>query len=104
MEIMTANKQWSTRPADERYPDLMALYQATKKMADESAEAIRPISQLRVETSGDDLALLGKTSIPAHLTNWSFGQLCRRVGAQPGISNPYPQILQPRTSIMALKR
>ena len=34
-------------------------------MADESAEAISPLSRLRVEASGDDLTLVGKTSIPA---------------------------------------
>jgi hypothetical protein len=90
MEIMAANKQWATRPADERYPDLTALYTATKRMANESAEAISPLSCLRVEACGDDLALIGKTSIPAQLTNWSFGQLCRRVGAPSGYLEGLP--------------
>jgi hypothetical protein len=93
MEIMAANKQWATRPADERYPDLTALYQATKRIADESAEAISPISKLRVEGNGNDLALIGKTSIPAHLTNWSFGQLARRVGAPAGYLEGLPSAL-----------
>jgi hypothetical protein len=93
MEIMKANKQWATRPADERYPDLNALYQATKRMANESAEAISPMSRLRVEPMADDLALIGKTSIPAHLTNWSFGQLCRRVGAPAGYLEGLPAAL-----------
>jgi hypothetical protein len=93
MEIMKANRQWSTRPADERYPDLMALYQATKKIANESAEAFSPLSRLRVEATGDDLALLGKTQIPACLTNWSFGQLCRRVGAPAGYLESLPASL-----------
>ena len=59
-------------------------------MANESAEAMSPLSRLRVETSGDDLAVVGKTSIPANLTNWSFGQLCRRVGAPAGYLESLP--------------
>ncbi len=74
MEIMKAHRQWATRPADERYPDLNSLYTATRRMADESAEAITPVSRLKVEPAGDDLVLMGGTQIPAHINNWSFGQ------------------------------
>jgi len=93
MEIMKANHEWKNRPEDERYPDVMSLYQATKREADQSAEAISPVSRLRVEAIGDDLSLVGKTSIPAQLTNWSFGQLCRRVGAPSGYLEALPSTL-----------
>lgn len=90
MEILKAHRQWATRPADERYPDLNSLYNATKTTSEESAEAISPISRLRVEAIDNDLVLVGKTSIPASLSNWSFGQLCRRVGAPAGYLEELP--------------
>ena len=49
MELMKAHRQWATRPEDERYPNLQQLYEATKKSAEESAEALSPLSKLRVE-------------------------------------------------------
>jgi hypothetical protein len=93
MEIMKAHRQWATRPADERYPDLQSLYNATKKMASESAEAMSPLSRLRVEPVGEDLALVGKTKIPAVLTNWSFAQICKRVAAPAGYLEALPATL-----------
>ena len=69
------------------------LYPATKRMANESAEAFSPLSGLRVEATGDDLALSGKTSIPAQLTNWSFGQLCRKISAPAGYLEGLPASL-----------
>lgn len=93
MEIMRVNHQWANRPPDERYPDLTSLYNATKKMAAESAEAISPLSRLRVEAIDDDLKLLGRTSIPSSITNWAFGQLCRRIAAPAGYLEGLPAIL-----------
>ena len=93
MELMKAHRQWATRPEDERYPNLQQLYEATKKSAEESAEALSPLSKLRVEAIDGDLKLLGKTEIPASLNNWSFQQLCRRVGAPAGYLEGLPSKL-----------
>src|SRR5690349_12715199 len=81
MEIFKANKQWSTRPADERFETLDALYQATKKYAQASQQKHVPFSDLRVEAVDGDVQLVGRANTPAKFTHWAFGQLCARVGA-----------------------
>lgn len=81
MEIFKANRQSAERPADERFPNLRALYEATKAYADHAAEVERPWSELRAEADGEDVRLVGKRNQPATLTNWAFGQLANRVQA-----------------------
>lgn len=83
MELFKASRQWSTRPDDERFGSLAALYEATKAYAETATERTIPWSDLRAEAAGEDVQLVGKGGIPAALTNWSFGQLSARVGA-PG--------------------
>lgn len=82
MELFQASNQWSTRPDDERFPSLQALYDATKAYADTAHEkpGVR-VDSLRVEAVDGAVQLLGKGSVPARLTNWSFGQLAQRVEA-----------------------
>ena len=81
MEIFKANQQWAARPADERFPDLQSLYNATKAYAETAVEAEADFSDLRAEADGGEVYLMGKGNIPAKLTNWAFGQLAGRAGA-----------------------
>jgi hypothetical protein len=75
--LYAASHQWATRPDDERYESLQAMYDATKKYAHSSIQAKAPLSDLRVEAAGTDLRLIGKTGTAANLTHYSFGQLSR---------------------------
>lgn len=93
MEIMKANAQWSKRPADERYPTLQALYDATKRHYDVSKSKDVDISTLRVDGTGGDVTLVGKGGVAARLTHWSFGQLARRVGAPADYLRDLPSTL-----------
>lgn len=83
MEIFKAHQQWANRPADERFPSIQALHDATKAYAADAVEADVPFSSLRVEAANGEVILVGKENVPAKLTNWAFSQLSARAGA-PG--------------------
>lgn len=93
MELFKANKQWSTRPADERFSSLRDLYDATKAYADIAVTSTIPFGQLRVEANGPDVVLLGKSDKQAQLTNWAFGQLAARVDAPASYLRKLPPTL-----------
>lgn len=93
MELLKANKQWSTRPADERFPTLQALYDVTKRYADVSAEKEVPYSDIRVESIDGEVQAVGKLGNPARLTHWAFGQLSARVGAPASYLRALPATL-----------
>jgi hypothetical protein len=93
MEIFKANQQWASRPADERFPSLDALYKATKAYASTAVEAHVDFSSLRAEAQGGEVVLVGKENQPAKLTNWSFGQLAARAGAPANYLSTLPATL-----------
>lgn len=93
MELFQANKQWATRPPDERFPSLRALYDATKAYAQSAGELEVTIANLRTEKVDDDVCLMGRKSVPATLTHWAFGQLCARVGAPASYVRELPATL-----------
>jgi len=81
MELFHANKQWSTRPDDEKFGSVAELLKATQDYAATAAEADVQWGDLRTEAINGDVRLTGKTNQPAMLTHWSFDQLAKRVGA-----------------------
>lgn len=94
MELFHANNQWSTRPNDERFTSLQALYDATKAYANTAIERPSvPVSSLRVEALDGAVALVGKGGIPARLTHWAFGQLAARVDAPASYLRELPATL-----------
>ncbi len=93
MEIYKAHRQWASRPADERFPTLQALYDATKAYASNAREADAAFSDLRAEASNGNIVLVGKTNQPATLTNWAFGQLATRAGAPAAYLRDLPATL-----------
>lgn len=82
--LYNAHKQWASRPPDERFGDLDELMTFTGNRKCGSIEDVRSLKDTRVYASiGDALNLNGR--LPhAMLTNWSFGQLCRYMGAPAG--------------------
>lgn len=93
MELFKANQQWSTRPADERFESLEALYAATKAYADTAIERSARVADLRTEADRGDVLLVGKQNVPARLTHWAFGQMSARVGAPAGYLRELPATL-----------
>lgn len=88
--LTQANAQWEARPADERFGSLAAMLDKAKYHRDNAAQAIVPLRDLRVETVGRDLAIVGPSNTPALLNNWSFGQMAARAGAPAGYLSTLP--------------
>lgn len=77
--LFHANRQWSTRPDDQRFVSLAELAAAVKRRKDESRTHELKTDQLRVlpQSNEDMLVQLPAVDRPVELNNWSFGQLAR---------------------------
>jgi hypothetical protein len=84
--IGRVSSEWFSRPDDERYLSLSALYAAVRARADRATASTVESRAIRVEASRDDaerLALIvpGREE-PIAPTHWSFGQMRGLVGAR----------------------
>jgi hypothetical protein len=93
MNLYTASNQWATRPPDERFASIQEMYDATKRYAVSAREAQVPFADIRVERVHDDLHLVGKTGVPAKLTHYVFGQICRVASAPANYLRTLPATL-----------
>lgn len=104
MDLMMASRQWAERPADETYYSLADLHAAVALHRQESKEAKNvAFSDLRVEKQDESIVLIGNANIPSKLTNWSFGQLCQRVGAPASYMRELPPTLAAQNLNYGLK-
>jgi len=92
--IGRVSSEWFSRPDDERYLSLSALYAAVRASADRATARTVETRTLRVEASRDNaerLALIvpGREE-PIAPTHWSFGQMCSLVGAPAGYMRQLP--------------
>lgn len=93
MELYKASKQWSERPADERFWNLKELHDACKAYRMQAASSEVLYNDLRVESVDGEMFLTGRTGQHARLTNWSFGQMAQRAGAPAGYLRKLPATL-----------
>ena|SRR5688500_5999077 len=80
----TAHREWASRPPDERYASVHALYEAARARRARIEE--RPIETGEFRTEADDtdeLVIRESSGRSAALTHWSFGQLATIAGAPP---------------------
>jgi hypothetical protein len=92
--IGRVSSEWFSRPDDERYLSLSALYAAVRARTDRATARTVETRTLRVEASRDNaerLALIvpGREE-PIAPTHWSFGQMCSLVGAPAGYMRQLP--------------
>lgn len=74
--LMQANREWMSRPADERFSSVAAIHAAAQGFKDRALRTDGvPTSRLRVADVGGDVKLIAKGDLEIGLTNWSFGQL-----------------------------
>lgn len=86
MEILTASRQWATRPADQRFislPEMMARSQELRQASRAKVISSRGVTCRPVEGDSKALVCVGPNGGPVNFTNWSFGQLAQQAGA-PG--------------------
>ena len=79
------SSEWFSRPDDERFLSLPDLYAAVRARAERASARTLESRAIRVEARRDDperleLIVPGRES-PVRPNHWSFGQLCRLVGA-----------------------
>lgn len=72
--LMQANRQWMTRPADERYNSVADLHSAALGYKENGLRSIVPTDKLRVGAHNGDVFLLGRDH-QIEMTNWSFDRL-----------------------------
>ncbi len=91
------SSEWFSRPDDERFLSLSALYDRVRARADRATARVVESRRVRVEArSGDPerLALVVPGSErPVVPTNWSFGQLCSLVSAPASYMRTLPAAL-----------
>jgi len=80
MTLTQANREWASRPADERMPDLETLHAKAVEQRKAAVEKDVDFATLRVEAKDQNLYLT-RGPLPTKLSNWAFTQLCGRVGA-----------------------
>lgn len=80
--LMQANRQWSTRPAEERFTSLTAMRAQMHAQRAIARAAVVSSRQLRAVPDGaDGLLIEGPAGHGYAPTHWSFGQLTGLVGA-----------------------
>lgn len=117
MELMQANREWASRPADERFVSLLDMQAATHAIRDSGREV--NVSSRKLAFAPDPsnqmtgLQITGPNGGALGLTNWSFGQVARAVGAYPSYLSRLPaplvadamnyhlQVDTPATELMA---
>lgn len=97
--LLDAHQQWLTRPPDERFASIDAMLDFTGRRKRESSQNVRSLSSLRVYATQS-----GGLNLNGHLphttfTNWSFAQLCHRLGAPAG----YVRTLSPEVAALCLE-
>jgi hypothetical protein len=87
----TAHREWASRPPDERYASVHALYEAARARHARIEERATETVDLRTEAlDTDDLAIRNTSGRTAALTHWSFGQLAMIASAPPSYLRTLP--------------
>ncbi len=95
MELMQANRQWSSRPMDERFLSLTELHSHVEMIRQRSAQRVMPNRHLEAApVDGDHKALMLRGPRgDANISHWAFGQLAQRAGAPAGYLRDLPSPL-----------
>jgi hypothetical protein len=96
--ITTAANEYATRPADERYgsiDDLIAAARADQQLSAERNYNVKDLHAVAVYDPTPECASVQLVSPKgqATFTHWSFGQLCRMIGAPAGYLRTLPASL-----------
>src|SRR5688572_25520428 len=87
----TAHREWASRPPDERYASVHALYEAARARRTRLEERPIETGDFRTEaTDTDDLVIRETSGRVASLTHWSFGQLATIASAPPSYLRTLP--------------
>lgn len=88
--LMQANREWESRPADERFSSLSDMHAASLREFKDAAKVIVPVRSVTAFAQGGSVILNGSTGKQALLTNWSFNQLAQKAKAPPSYLRSLP--------------
>lgn len=91
--LMQANRQWMSRPADQRFTSLIDLQRKVRHDRDNSISSVVSTRKIKVipHPSGDNKAITIEGSNGLYdPTHWSFGQLASLAGAPAGYLRTLP--------------
>jgi hypothetical protein len=86
----SAHREWASRPPDERFASVHALFDAARVRRTRIEEHTIETGEFRTEADGEALTLRETSSRTAALTHWSFGQLATIAGAPPNYLRTLP--------------
>jgi hypothetical protein len=86
----TAHREWASRPPDERFASVHALYDAARARRQRIEERTIETGDFRTEAVDDELVLRESSGRTAALTHWSFGQLATIASAPPNYLRTLP--------------
>ena len=89
----SAHRQWASRPPDERYASVQALYDAARARRLRLEERTTHTVHVQTEAVGPDVVLRDTSGRTAALTNWSFGQLASLASAPPSYLRTLPAVI-----------
>jgi len=80
--LYQAHRQWSSRPADERFSSLSAMYDFCLNSAINAESENFLLKNSRVEKEGEhDIAIVTPANRRLMFNDWSFRQFCKRINA-----------------------
>jgi len=89
--IYTANRQWQSRPDDQRFLSLDDLAASVQARRDASRAINVRLDRLALDNTPDgDMIATSPDGQPIAFTNWSFGQLATQLGAPPSYLRKLP--------------
>ena len=100
----TAHREWASRPPDERYASVNALYQAARARRERTEERDIVTAEFRTEAVDDALVLHEASNRTAALTHWSFGQLATIASAPPNYLRTLPAAIASSAINVGLQR
>jgi hypothetical protein len=86
----TAHREWASRPPDERYASVQALYEAADARRVRTEERTIATGDFRTMAIADGDLTFETSGRAAALTHWSFGQLATIAGAPPNYLRTLP--------------
>jgi len=89
----SAHRQWASRPPDERYASVQALYDAARARRLRLEERTTHTVHVQTEAVGPDVVFRDTLGRTAGLTNWSFGQLASLASAPPSYLRTLPAVI-----------
>jgi hypothetical protein len=84
VELFQANRQWASRPNDERFTSIPAMLEHFGRLRNISADKTVSTKRIHLQPTQEDtingMEIVGPNGAAYEPTNWSFGQLCSIAG------------------------